>query len=68
MVGAGEEIRRDRKLTAVTDSELFENLRIVLAKRGRRRIDARAAMRKRKCRERHAERAINAVTSLRGGE
>ena len=40
-------------------AELGENLLIVLAERGRRRLDARAAMREHERRERHAEAAVD---------
>ena len=60
MVGPRKKIRRDRELAA--DSEFLENLRIVLAKDGWRRIDARAVVCKRKSSKRDPKSPINAVT------
>ena len=52
----------ERLISASSPSalKLPENLVIVLAERGRRRVDARAAMREREGRERHAEAALDA--------
>jgi hypothetical protein len=63
MVGAGEEVRCASEVTCVANAEFFENFFVVVAKRGRRRVDARAAVRKGKRSERHAETAINSVAA-----
>src|SRR4029077_366997 len=56
--------RQSSESLARVHTELCENLRIVLAQRGRRCIDARAAMRKCKSCDRNAEAAVNAVAGL----